>query len=146
MIAFLHDLSFLHHHNAVTRSNAAQPMRHDHDAQSLSLRFVLSPSNAAQPMRHDHDAQSLSLRFVLSPDRFHRVLHDFLALRVQRTRRFVQHQNSRVSNQCTCDCNALFLPSRQRASQFAHISVVSFRERSNERIGLHQFRRFHHCP
>ena len=120
MIAFLHDMPFIHHNDAVARSNAAQPMGHDHDAQPLSLRFVLSPNH------------------------LHRLLNDFLALRVQRARRFVQHQNSRVSNQRARNRDSLFLSSGQRTSQLAHKGVVAFRERSNERVGLHQLRRFHH--
>ena len=113
--ALLDDVSLVHYHDAVTHTNAAQTMSHHHDAQSLLL------ANAIQ-----------------------RLLNDLFTLTVQRTRRLVQHQHARVTQQRASNRDSLLLTSRQRRTQLTNICVVTLRELTNEPICLHQLRCLHH--
>ena len=45
--------------------------------------------------------------------------------RVKRARGFIQKQNGCIAKNCACDCNPLFLPTRQHDPPFADICFIS---------------------
>ena len=67
---------------------------------------------------------------------FQCVLHQSLALGVQRRGGLVENQNGRILQDGACDADALALTSRQAAAAVAHVRVVSVFHLHDELVGV----------
>lgn len=87
----------------------------------------ISIPNRTQPMRHRNRRPVSALRRLTK-----RLLHQLLALSVQRTSRFIKKQNFRVSDQGTGDGDALALSAGKLSTTGAAGSGEAFWEGGDE--------------
>jgi hypothetical protein len=71
--------------------------------------------------------------FDQCPQRAHQAVHRLV---VQRGRRFVQDEDAGVSQQCSCDAQALTLAARQIESTVGQHGVVAAGQGTNEVVGV----------
>ena len=83
--------------------------------------------HGGQPVRDDD-------RRALRHELFERLLHEQLALRVERARRLVEQQDRRILENRARDRDALPLPARQPRAALAEERVVALRQRAQELV------------
>ena len=120
-------------YNALSRNSSScrpmptmRPRSIDHDAVGID--------GGGQPVRDDQ-------RGAVAHEPLQRVLHQPLALRIERAGGLVQQQDGRVLEDGARDGDALLLPARQPRAAFAEEGVVAFRQPADEFVGRRGARR-----
>src|SRR5215467_4856281 len=103
---------------------------------AINRNDAISAANGRQPVGDDENGAA-------SRDPAHVVLDDPLAFVVQRARRLVEDQNSRIGDQRPGNRDTLALAARQVGAALAHDRVVSLRQLDDEIVRAGELRRGH---